>query len=188
MNQVLPQEEELVFLLQHNNQLGFQYLYRHYAPVLYSRIRMILKDEGTAQDALQETFCKVWLGIKSYDCTKGRLFTWMNQIARNIALDVYRSKAQGVNRKTVLTAEFICSPATHSHINDWEDAVGVSRMLKNLDNDQQRLIHLVYFQGCTMAEAADELEIPVGTVKTRLRRTMNRLRTINQVAPMLEMA
>ena len=86
-------EPELVVLLKQRQQSSFSYLYDNYSSALYTVILNVVKDETIAADTLQEVFVKIWKQIESYDDTKGRLFTWMMNVARNASIDTVRSKA-----------------------------------------------------------------------------------------------
>ncbi|HWJ25677.1 MAG TPA: sigma-70 family RNA polymerase sigma factor, partial [Flavisolibacter sp.] len=86
------EEQELVAALRQKQNHAFSYLYDHYAGALYGVINQILNDAELSNDVLQETFVNIWKRIDSYDATKGRLFTWMLNIARNAAIDKTRSK------------------------------------------------------------------------------------------------
>lgn len=92
-------EQELVQGLRNHDQTIFGYLYDHYSPALYGVVLKVLNDETTASDVLQEVFLKIWRGIDKYDTEKGRLFTWMLNIARNTAIDALRSKAHKLDQK-----------------------------------------------------------------------------------------
>src|SRR5215217_5978773 len=86
-------EAELVALLQSHNNQAFTYLYDHYSNALYGIINQIVPDPEFANDVLQEVFVNIWRKIDSYDDSKGRLFTWMLNIARNASIDKLRSKS-----------------------------------------------------------------------------------------------
>src|SRR5215210_7356677 len=86
-------EQELVVALRHKDDQAFGYLYDHYAGALYSIIKQIVVDAEVSNDVLQEAFVNIWRRIELYDESKGRLFTWMLNIARNAAIDKTRSKS-----------------------------------------------------------------------------------------------
>ena len=85
-------EQELLALLQQRSDHAFSYLYDNYSGALFGIINSIVPDKDTASDVLQEVFVNIWRKIESYDSSKGRLFTWMLNIARNAAIDKIRSK------------------------------------------------------------------------------------------------
>ena len=169
-------EQELVALLKEQNNDAFNYLYDHYSGALFTIINQIVPDKDTASDVLQEVFINVWRKISSYDETKGRLFTWMLNIARNAAIDKVRSKGYRDNQRTQSIAEGESGMAMSSNpvVND----VGLKKVLTTLNEEYRKLIDLSYFQGFTHEEIAKMLGIPLGTVKTRIRTAISQLRTM----------
>jgi len=169
-------EQELVVLLKEQNNDAFNYLYDHYSGALFTIINQIVPDKDTASDVLQEVFVNVWRKIGTYDETKGRLFTWMLNIARNAAIDKVRSKGYRDNQRTQPIAEGESGLAMSSNpmVND----VGLKKVLTTLNEEYRKLIDLSYFQGFTHEEIAKMLGIPLGTVKTRIRMAISQLRTM----------
>ena len=169
-------EQELVALLKEQNNDAFNYLYDHYSGALFTIINQIVPDKDTASDVLQEVFVNVWRKIGSYDETKGRLFTWMLNIARNAAIDKVRSKGYRDNQRTQSIAEGESGMTMSSNpvVND----VGLKKVLTTLNEEYRKLIDLSYFQGFTHEEIAKMLGIPLGTVKTRIRTAISQLRTM----------
>ena len=169
-------EQELVALLKEQNNDAFNYLYDHYSGALFTIINQIVPDKDTASDVLQEVFVNVWRKISTYDETKGRLFTWMLNIARNAAIDKVRSKGYRDNQRTQTIAEGESGMAMSSNpvVND----VGLKKVLTTLNDEYRKLIDLSYFQGFTHEEIAKMLGIPLGTVKTRIRTAISQLRTM----------
>ncbi|MEP6628752.1 MAG: sigma-70 family RNA polymerase sigma factor, partial [Ginsengibacter sp.] len=86
-------EEELIELLRNGDQSAFSYLYDNYSGALYNIIYKMLEQTELAEDVLQEAFVKIWNNFSSYDSSKGRLFTWMVNITRNLTIDTIRSKS-----------------------------------------------------------------------------------------------
>ena len=169
-------EQELVALLKEQNNDAFNYLYDHYSGALFTIINQIVPDKDTASDVLQEVFVNVWRKIGTYDETKGRLFTWMLNIARNAAIDKGRSKSYRDNQRNQTIAEGESGMAMSSNpvVND----VGLKKVLTTLNEEYRKLIDLSYFQGFTHEEIAKMLGIPLGTVKTRIRTAISQLRTM----------
>ncbi len=170
-------EQELVALLKEQNNDAFNYLYDHYSGALFTIINQIVPDKDTASDVLQEVFVNVWRKIGSYDETKGRLFTWMLNIARNAAIDKVRSKGYRDNQRTQPIAEGENAGMTMSS-NPAVNDVGLKKVLTTLNEEYRKLIDLSYFQGFTHEEIAKMLGIPLGTVKTRIRTAISQLRTM----------
>ena len=170
-------ELELVALLKEQNNDAFNYLYDHYSGALFTIINQIVPDKDTASDVLQEVFVNVWRKMSTYDETKGRLFTWMLNIARNAAIDKVRSKGYRDNQRTQPIAEGEnagMSISSNPVVND----VGLKKVLTTLNEEYRKLIDLSYFQGFTHEEIAKMLGIPLGTVKTRIRTAISQLRTM----------
>ena len=153
-------------------------LYDHYSSALYGVILRILKREELAEDVLQETFIKVWRNIGSYDETKGRLFTWLVRIARNLALDRLKSRDFRNTQQNQSLDDVVTLVDDRMSSEHQVDAIGLGRILEGLKPEQQVLVDLIYFQGYTQAEASEELRIPLGTVKTRMRAAISALRGI----------
>ena len=170
-------EQELVALLKEQNNDAFNYLYDHYSGALFTIINQIVPDKDTASDVLQEVFVNVWRKISTYDETKGRLFTWMLNIARNAAIDKVRSKGYRDNQRTQPIAEGENAGMTMSS-NPAVNDVGLKKVLTTLNEEYRKLIDLSYFQGFTHEEIAKMLGIPLGTVKTRIRTAISQLRTM----------
>ena len=172
-------EEQLVVLLNEQSNDAFNYLYDHYSGSLFTIINQIVPDKDTACDVLQEVFVNIWKKIDSYDAAKGRLFTWMLNIARNAAIDKIRSKGYRDSQKHQPIAENENS-AVQMSANPSVADVGLKKMLTKLNVESRRLIDLSYFQGFTHEEIAKMLGIPLGTVKTRIRTAIIQLRTMIQ--------
>jgi len=170
------EEYELVASLRKKDEEAFGYLYEHYSGALYGVIKQIIGELELSNDVLQETFVNIWRRIESYDENKGRLFTWMLNIARNAAIDKTRSKGfQQSQRQMPLDGDVI-QPSVRPEIDDY----GLKKMIFKLKDEQRLLIDLSYFQGFTHEQIATALHIPLGTVKTRIRSALTQLRALMQ--------
>jgi RNA polymerase sigma factor (sigma-70 family) len=167
-------EPELVLLLKQRSESVYGYLYDNYAGALYSTVLAIVHEAELANDVLQDVFVKIWRQIDSYDPTKGRLFTWMLNIARNASIDTIRSKAFQNSRQNRELTENVYHQAGFSETKT--DLIGLKKLVYELKEEYHVLIELSYFQGYTQDEIAKMLEIPLGTVKTRLRNALIQLR------------
>ena len=169
-------EQEFLQALQSHQEQAFSYLYDHYSKALFNIILQIIPQQHLAEDVLHEVFLKIWQNIISYDDTKGRLCTWMLNIARNQAIDRTRSKDFNNRSKTTELSENVPSnkQTTEAKIDD----VGLQKTLNSLPEESRRLLELAYYQGYTQDEISKMLNIPLGTVKTRLRSTIIQLRKI----------
>ncbi|MBS1556338.1 MAG: sigma-70 family RNA polymerase sigma factor [Bacteroidetes bacterium] len=164
--------------MKNKEQSALDYLYDHYSGAIYGVVFRILKDEETAEEVLQDVFLKIWDKIDSYDSGKGKLFTWMLNIARNQAIDRTRSRESSQRKKTDDIDYLVnkIDSQENSHLS--VDAIGLKEVLLKLPEDQRFIVNQLYLQGYTQSEVAEEFDIPLGTVKTRLRLAMNELRSI----------
>lgn len=171
-------EQDLVALLQQRSDHSFEYLYDNYSGALMGVVNGIIPDQETARDVLQDVFVNIWRKIESYDPTKGRLFTWMINIARNAAIDKLRSRAYQDSFKNQRVEENVdINTAATSTLPQVAD-VGLKKVLTKLKEEYRILIDLSYFQGYTHDEISKLLGIPLGTVKTRIRSALTNLRTM----------
>jgi len=167
-------ESELVALLKQRTQTAFNYLYDNYSGALYSVVLSILQDKELANDVLQEVFIKVWRQIDQYDPGKGRLFTWLVNISRNASIDTLRSKSYNAQKQIRELTETVYTAA--GSINTETDKIGLRKIVNLLKEEHKILIELAYFQGYTQDEISKLLNIPLGTVKTRLRSALIQLK------------
>jgi RNA polymerase sigma-70 factor (ECF subfamily) len=169
-------EEELVLALRQREKIAVEALYDMYSASLFGVIVRIVNDEALAEDILQDTFVKIWNSFSSYSTEKGRLFTWMVNIARNLAIDKIRSKDfknQTKNQELENNVTFIDEQRNTVYK---PELLGVKDLVEQLKPEQKSILDLVYFKGYTHVEAADELGVPLGTIKTRLRMAITQLR------------
>ena len=156
--------------------MAIEALYDMYSASLFGVISRIVIDTPTAEDVLQETFVKIWNSFSSYSADKGRLFTWMVNIARNLAIDKIRSKDfknQAKNHELENNVTFIDEQRNTVYK---PELMGIKDLVSTLKPEQKSILDLVYFKGYTHVEAAEELGIPLGTIKTRLRMAIIELR------------
>ena len=162
--------------LKNREKIAVEALYDMYSSSLFGVISRIITDTATAEDVLQETFVKIWHSFSSYSTEKGRLFTWMVNIARHLAIDKLRSKDfknQNKNQELENNVTFIDEQRNTVYK---PELLGIKDLVQTLKPEQKLILELVYFKGYTHVEAADELGIPLGTIKTRLRMAILQLR------------
>jgi RNA polymerase sigma factor (sigma-70 family) len=169
-------EAELVALLQARSQPGFSYLYDHYSGALYTAILAVVDDADLANDVLQEVFINIFKRIDAYDAARGRLYTWMLNIARNAAIDMVRSKGykQMRQNREATDAVYELSGSTQMPV----DQIGLRKMVGSLKQELKEVLELAYFGGYTQDEISELLQLPLGTVKTRVRTALKQLRTL----------
>ena len=156
---------------------GFELLYIQYAPVIFGMGHKLVKSRDTAEDIVQETFVKVWRNISQFDPQKARFSTWVLNIARYTTIDHLRSKHHRQDQKNrgSYFVEYI-DKAFSVTFN--QDIIGVKGFVLQLEPKYREVIDLVYFNGYTQEETAHILDIPLGTVKTRMRFAIQTLRSI----------
>ena len=169
-------EDELVSALRNREKIAVEALYDMYSASLFGVISRIITDIPVAEDVLQETFVKIWNSFSGYSAEKGRLFTWMVNIARNLAIDKIRSKDfknQAKNHELENNVTFIDEQRNTVYK---PELLGIRELVSTLKPEQKSILDLVYFKGYTHVEAAEELGVPLGTIKTRLRMAILQLR------------
>ena len=169
-------EDKLVAGLKNMDGGAMSALYQMYSESLYRVISTIVVIEEVAQDLLQETFIKIWKSFKQYDPGKGRLYTWMARLARNLSIDYLRS----VNYRNYTVSEDL-SESTQLIDQTFQvsynpELIGVKDMTRILNEDQKLALDLVYFKGYTHVQAAEELNITVGILRSRLQSSITELR------------
>lgn len=170
------QLDQLVRKFQTKDVAAFERLHSMYADNICGVINTIVRNDALAQEICQDVFIKVWNKAESYNSSKGRFFTWILNIARNAAIDEVRSKSFK-NSKKNLSADYFVGILDHGGSTESEvDSIGLKKLVKNLKDKCIQVIELLYFKGYTQKEAAEELQIPVGTIKTRNRSCISQLR------------
>lgn len=166
-------QDQLIARLQKQDRAAIGELYDAYGASLFGVVIRIVQSRELAEQVLQDTFLKAWRNGASYDVSKGRLFTWLLNIARNTAIDATRTSYFQNYRKTESLENLVHKPG--GDLTN-PDHLGVREVVARLDDKYKSLIDLVYFKGYTQEEAAQETGIPLGTIKTRLRFAIGELR------------
>lgn len=169
-----PAEQTLVARLHAGDKTVIADLYDAYSATLYGVVTKILRDEEEANDVLQEAFVSIWKYGKSFDAGRSSLFTWMLNIARNKAIDKLRAKKRKGEIQNVGDNVYLFETGNSTEHNT--DTIGLTEMVDELDEEKRVLIDMAYFGGYTQQELAEKLEVPLGTVKTRMRAAMKELR------------
>jgi len=171
-------EEELIYLLKNRDQSAFSYLYDSYSGALFGVIYKMVENRELAEDVLQEAFVKIWNNFSNYDNLKGRLFTWMLNLTRNLTIDTLRSKGYKNQAKIQNSENAVSNITDRANTAESFDALGIRNHLTLLKDDQRAIIDLAYFGGLTQEEISKTLDIPLGTVKTRMRAAIIELRKV----------
>ncbi|MBI1307309.1 MAG: sigma-70 family RNA polymerase sigma factor [Bacteroidetes bacterium] len=149
-------------------------IYTHYGKALLGVAMSLVNDEDRALDVLQESLVNIWKNGSSYDSSKGRLYTWMLNIVRNKAIDSIRSSDR--REKIQTPVEDVSVHESGYEFNT--DTIGLHSQLAKLDPEKRKLIELSYIQGYSHSEIAEQLALPLGTVKTRIRSAILELKQI----------
>ncbi len=168
---------QLIAEIKRRNQEAMVQLYQRYANLIYSIAYRVLNDEGGAEECSQDVFLRVWQRIDQYDAARGAFATWLSGIARNMAIDRLRQTARRVTAPYDLLSDD--GRPAFEFLQDWADrdrAQSLRAMVEKLPTDQVQVIALSYYGGMTQSEIAAHLGIPLGTVKTRMRSALQKLR------------
>jgi len=146
-------------------------LYDKYSGAIYSVILKMIKDEGKAQDILQDTFMTVWDKSVSFDATKGRFYTWVYRIAKNKTLNVIRKRELLIQTDDL--GVYTNKEAISTINNEFLELKGA---ITTLSSHHKKAIELVYFNGLTHKEAHEEMDVPLGTFKSYIRQALKQLK------------
>lgn len=168
-------EKEIVSLLENGDKKAIAILYENYSDALYGVIKKIIRDDDTAQDVLQESFVKIWRYSKKYDSSKAKLFTWLYRIAYNTAIDKVRSLKNKDDKEVQIDKSSVYKISS-GELN--QDVLDIQKHLNSIDEKYQIVINALFFEGMTQQEASEELDIPLGTIKSRLKIGLRELKKI----------
>lgn len=168
-------EKHIVELLKERDEKAISLLYDNYADTLYGVAHKVVKDEDLAQDVVQESLVKIWKKADSYDASKAKLFTWLFRITRNTAIDKLRS----INTKSDKEIQIDVSDVYNLGVNTTRpEFMDVKEHLNKIEPKYKIVLDALFFEGMTQQEASEELDIPLGTVKSRLKIGLRELRKI----------
>lgn len=171
-------DKEIVSLLLKRDERAIDFLYHRYATPILGLVYKIVKHQDYSEIVLQDTILKVWNKIDSFCQKKGCFFTWLMNIARNTAIDMLRSKNYKQMLALINLETLASKKQDHSvySVDTTIENLDVRSFVSKLDRKSQEVIELVYFQGYTGPEVSRELGIPLGTVKSRIRKGFKDLR------------
>jgi RNA polymerase sigma factor (sigma-70 family) len=169
-------DEILIERLRQRDEGAVSLLYDKYAAALMGAIIRVVPNKAIAEEVLQDVFTKIWRNIEQYDTSKGKFYTWIVNIARNAAIDATRQK--GYKRQNQDLENVVNTLDAQNSVSINPETLDIKELTNHLTSDYKILVDLVYFQGFTQAEAAEHLSMPLGTVKTRLRTAINKLKEL----------
>lgn len=168
--------------IQNGDAAAMKLLYNKYKNLLFGLIVSILKNREEAEDCLQEVFTQAWEKANQFDASRGKVYTFLVTMARNKAIDRTRSRAYKDSTKEdhiindftlTLEGEF---KNPHEEMEFSERAKIVRSALNELNNKERKILYVAYFNGMSQSEISEKLDIPLGTVKYRMRQGMIKLR------------
>jgi RNA polymerase sigma-70 factor (ECF subfamily) len=174
---VQPDDKSLLRAIAGRDKTALRVLYERHAGLLFSLALKILGNRSDAEDVLQETFLQIWNSAGSYDDKRGKPLSWLVLLARSRSIDRLRSRqSYGRATEAVQAVEPKALPSPTQQAAASEAQTLVRRALSSLPPEQRMPVEMAYFGGLTQAEIAQRLGQPLGTVKTRMRAAMMRLR------------
>ncbi len=168
--------EKLIIQFQKKDEVAFEKLYTMYAENICGAIYTIVQDTSRAEEIVQDVFVKAWNKAESYDASKGRFFTWILNIARNAAIDEVRSKSFKEQKQNLTVDYFVGILEATENEEETPNIAPLRASLLQLKEKCIQVISMLYFRGYTQKEVAEELNIPLGTIKTRNRNCISQLR------------
>lgn len=170
-------------MLLNKNSRALEFLYDHYSATLFGVIHRMLQDDVNSEIVLEETIKKIWFNFSQYSAEKSRLTAWMIGIARNLAIEKMLS-LNTLHQAKYNSIENIRSLADGKNLTNFNpDTVKLKEIVMNMDEEYRQILYLLFFAGFSQAEVALKLNIPLGTVKTRARMAIMKLRNIIEKLP-----
>lgn len=179
-------DRELMARIKARDASALSELYDHYNRLLFGLILSVLKKREEAEDILQEVFAKIWQQAEKFDLERGTVYTWIVTLARNRSIDRLRSKVYKEQKKqsTSLDDEDVFHPLYSDESDPLENTIlterakKVHQALDQISEKQRKVLQVAYFSGMSQSEISEEFDIPLGTVKTRMRDGMIKLREL----------
>ena len=178
-DRVASPDAALVHRLLQNDVGSFEQLYDRHSRLVYSVVLRILQQAGTAEEVVQDVFLQLWRNASQYDIARGPFVPWLLTLARNRALDTLRLKSERQRRVEDQKDELpsvVVLPQYEKVIDEKRRAEQVRSLISALQPRQKQAIELAYFQGLSHTEIAEELQEPLGTVKSWIRNGLIRLK------------
>lgn len=171
-------DEELLQAVAARNHDALMTLYRHYGNLVYGLALRVLRQPQLAEEITQDIFTKVWQRPERWNPAYGQFSSWLLTITRNAAIDRLRREER--HRTESYGTEYEQPPSTAHFVDEplWYNGQLLRKLMIQLPAEQRNLIELAYFSGYTHSDLADRLELPLGTVKTRLRIGLQKLRKL----------
>lgn len=176
------EDGELLQAVARGDQDALLTLHRRYVNLVYSMAWRVLQDAGLAEEVTQDIFLKLWDKGQRYDPARGRFSSWLLSVTRFAAIDRLRREGRRPRQAEIVTGDQDEAAALERLLPTdhaaWERGQHLRLVLAQLPPDQRQIIELAYFGGLTHSELAEQLGLPLGTVKGRLRLGLEKLRSL----------
>jgi RNA polymerase sigma-70 factor (ECF subfamily) len=169
---------ELMKRINLRDQQAFLAFYQQYGKLVYSLAYRILQNATLAEEVTQDTFLKIWQQKSRWDPERGKLKSWLLTIAHYTAIDRLRQEKRQPNLHPEAIEDMEEAMLASRGESGWQDGTVLRMLVRQLPAEQASLIELAFFRGMSHSEIADETQIPLGTVKTRLRTGLQKLREL----------
>jgi RNA polymerase sigma-70 factor, ECF subfamily len=171
-------DEDLISLVAQGDAEAFAVLYDRHGRAAYSLAYRMMGEHHAAEDLVQDAFLKVWRSATSYRADRGSVRTWLLSIVHNRGIDQLRSLASRRRTQEKIEASAPKSQPSEAFAESWRNSQRdqVRKALGTLPKEQLKILELAYFSGYTHVEIAELLDVPLGTVKGRMRLGLKKIR------------
>ncbi len=178
-------DEQLITLIAHGEKDALEVFYNRYASSVFSLARYMLKEPALAEEATQDVFLNLWLKASSYNPQRGTTRAWFMSVAHHRIIDLIKAQKRGAKSVDQVDHDLLdlrpsSRPNTEEEAHRNLEREQIMELLATLPKEQREVILLAYFEGYSQSEIADKLGQPLGTVKTRIRLAMQKLRAALQ--------
>ncbi len=175
---LLLADEDLISLIEANDAQAFAVLYDRHSRPAYSLAYRMMGERQAAEDLVQDAMLKVWRAAGRYRAARGSVRTWLLSIVHNRGIDQLRSTASRRRTQEKIEASAPMSQPSEAFAQSWANSQReqVREALKILPSEQLRILELAYFSGYTHVEIAELLGLPLGTVKSRMRLGLKKMK------------
>lgn len=172
----LTHEELVTKIANEQDRKAFKILFFHFAPRIKSYLLNFKLDSQKAEDLAQDVMLTLWQKAEKFDANKAKLSTWLFRVARNKYIDFVRSQKYPELNAEDHVAKMVAPEETDRQLDEKQTSDNIIVAMKKLSNDQRKVIELSFFKELSHSQIAEELSLPLGTVKSRIRTAFQTLR------------
>lgn len=170
-------DASLYVRVRNKDRIAFETLYDRYEKLLYSFAFRFTNDSALTEEVIQDVFLKLWNGTNEYDVSKGKFSSWLLTITRNRAIDEIRKRKRHTHEDIIEKDAIVQDEVSVEEKVEWNEQKSIlHRAMSSLKDEQQQIIDLFYFKGLSQRKISDQCDIPLGTVKGRIRIALKHLR------------